>query len=78
MEYIADTPGLSGAELAKVSGVPYADAVRGLAKLKEFDVVTTASETISEDRIRYRYTTSDDPNARERFVSAMRNAETIR
>ena len=78
MEFIEDTPGLSGAEMAKVSGVPYTDAVRGLAKLKEFGVVTTESETISEDRIRYRYFPGDDPDAREHFLAAMRNAETIR
>lgn len=46
LRYIEDQPGLSGWELAQLSGIPYSDATRGLAKLREFEVVEVAQEAL--------------------------------
>jgi hypothetical protein len=78
LEFIQDNPGLSGWELAEISGVPYADATRGLAKLREYGAVATEAEEREAGGIRYRYSPAENPLAIERFLSALRRAEGLR
>jgi hypothetical protein len=77
LRFIEDQPGLSGWELAQISGVPYTDATRGLAKLREHGVVRTESEERDQGGIRYRYRPDGGAPARARFMEALRRAEAL-
>ena len=72
--FIEDAPGLTAWELSQASGVPYTDATRGLAKLREFDAVSTEAEERPQGGYRYRYWLSGDVVARQRFADAASTA----
>ncbi len=75
LRFIEDEPGLSGWELSQLSGMPYAEAVRGLEKLRERGVVATEAEDRDQGGFRYRYWTTDDPSDRAHFVEVVRQVE---
>jgi hypothetical protein len=75
LQVINDNPGLSAWELSQISGVPYTDATRGLAKLREFKVVSTESEERLEGGIRYRYYPANDSVALDRFIATLHLVE---
>ena len=75
LRFIEDEPGLSGWELSQKSGVPYTDATRGLAKLREYRVVHTESVERTKGGIRYHYWPVDDVATRQKFVEAVRRVE---
>jgi hypothetical protein len=77
LRFIEDRPGLSGWELSQASGVPYTDAVRGLAKLREFGIVRTRSDEREQGGQRYRYWANGSTAVRARFVEAVRRAEVL-
>jgi hypothetical protein len=77
LQFIEDNPGLSGAELSEASGIPYTDATRGLAKLREYGVVSTESEERSEGGFRYRYWPAGDTAAFARFMSTLQRVEAL-
>ena len=77
LTFIQNKPGLSAWELSQASGVPYTDTTRGLAKLKEYGVVSTESEDRIEGGFRYRYCPSDDTIAHERFLETLRRVEAL-
>ena len=76
LTFIKNTPGLSAWELSQASGIPYEDAKKGLAKLREYDAVTTEREDIEGDQFRYRYSTGSI-SGRQRFLHAMSHAEAL-
>ena len=75
--FIKDAPGLTGWELSQASGMNYTDATRGLAKLREFDVVSTESEDRIQGGVRYRYWPSGDDDAQEHFLEILRRVEAL-
>jgi hypothetical protein len=77
LRHIEDKPGLSGWELSQVSGMPYAEATRGLEKLRERGVVATKAEDRAEVGFRYRYWPAGDPTVRAHFVEAVREVEAM-
>ena len=77
LSFIKATPGLTGWELSQASGVPYTDTTRGLAKLKEYGVVSTESEDRIEGGVRYRYWPGGDDNAHDRFLETLQRVEAL-
>ena len=75
--FIKDQPGLTGWKLSQASGMPYPDTTRGLAKLKEYGVVSTESEDRIEGGFRYRYWPSGDDDAHERYMETLRRVEAL-
>jgi hypothetical protein len=76
LRFIEDKPGLSAWELSQISSVPYTDATRGLAKLRDYQAVDTVMEERSGgDGFRYRYWPTDNPDAHQRFLEALRRVE---
>jgi hypothetical protein len=71
-------PGLTGWQLAQVSGLAYPRAVSGLAKLREYQAVRTEAEEREAGGFRYRYHPAEDPTGRERFLAALPHAEALR
>jgi hypothetical protein len=68
-------PGTSAWELSQASGLAYADAARGLAKLREHGVMSAEREERSEGGFRYRHWLSGDDAAYERFRESLRTVE---
>ena len=77
LTFIRDKPGLTTWELSQASGNPYTDSSRGLAKLREFSVVSNESEERIQGGVRYRYWPSDDDDAHERFLATLRRVESL-
>jgi predicted transcriptional regulator len=75
LNFIEDQPGLTGWELSEKTGIPYTDATKGLAKLREFRAVRTESEERETGGFRYRYRPIDDFQAHAAFVEAVRRVE---
>jgi predicted transcriptional regulator len=57
--------------------MPYTDAGRGLAKLREHGVVSTESEQREAGGVRYRYRAGGNPAVRARFMEVLRRAEAL-
>lgn len=74
---IDDEPGLSAWELARLSGMGYNDASRGLSKLREYGAITVEAEEREAGGFRYRYWSADNPADRERFLAALRSVEAL-
>ena len=55
LPFIAANPGLSGWELAQLSGLPYASAVRGTQKLRDGQAALVEPEERDQGGIRFRY-----------------------
>ena len=53
--HILDAPGLSAWELAKLTGLSYTDATRGLVKAREYDLFRIKKEEKESGGFRYRY-----------------------
>ena len=77
LKWIEDTPNLSAAELAKVTGIPYKDVARGLLKLRHYNLLLTVPEDRTEGGYRYRYEYTGDLEARQDFMEALRRAESL-
>jgi hypothetical protein len=77
LRFIEDQPGLSGWELAQVSGMPYPEATRGLEKLRGKGAVAAQAEERADVGFRCRYYPAGDPAARARFVEAVRRVESL-
>jgi hypothetical protein len=75
LRVIGDKPGLSAWELSQISHLPYTDATRGLAKLREYGVVSIETEERAQGGMRYRYWPAGDPAIRAGFVEAVRRVE---
>jgi hypothetical protein len=67
LQFIDERPGLTGWQLSQQSGIPYTDATRGLAKLREYHLVRTEDEEREAGGVRFRYYPADDPAGRKRF-----------
>ena len=67
----------SGWELAEISGLPYSATTKGLAKLREHNVVLTETEDRPEGGFRYRYWPSENVAVRQHFVEAVGRVEAL-
>jgi hypothetical protein len=72
--FIQQNPGKSAWELSQVSGMPYVAATRGLAKLREHEVVSIEAEERVQGGFRYRYWPAGGDVARY-FIESVRLAE---
>jgi hypothetical protein len=76
LQFIEQHHGLSGSELSQLSGMAYADATRGLQKLREWKVVSTEiEERIEGAGFRYRYLPGNDRVARDRSIGTLKVVE---
>jgi hypothetical protein len=57
--------------------MPYPDATRGLAKLRERGAVTVEREERLEGGFRYRYWPTGGIMARQQFLAAVRSVEAL-
>jgi hypothetical protein len=75
LRFIDAEPGLSAWELSRISGIPYTDTTRGLAKLREYEAVTVEAEGREAGGFRYRRWPTDKPEGRESFLAVLRRVE---
>ena len=64
LEAIGERPGLSAWELAKQTGYDYGQVSKGVAKLRDLDLVRTATEEREAGGFRYRYDLNPDAAGR--------------
>lgn len=75
LDYIEDTPNLSAAELAQVTGMSFKSVTRALLRLREYDLLITTPEDRGDGSYRYRYEFNGDLEARQHFVEATSKVE---
>lgn len=56
LPHVAENPGQTTWDYSQISGLPYAEAVKGLEKAREWQVVEYQAEEKQAGGIRYRYT----------------------